>query len=225
MFPIYSRIKDNNQRFSNAYLQVAATIALITFPLMAGLMTLAEAFVYSSFGSKWEPSILLIMILAPIGLLQSIGTTVGSIYQAKARTDWMLKMGIIGGSLFVMSFIIGLKWGVIGVATAYAITASIIWYPALVVPFRLIDLRFSSLLKVLWQPLINSLMMMIVIIIFKAVLPVALSSTTVLGFSILLGIAVYSVASWISNRGQLEKLWYMAGFARKPVSTDADSGL
>jgi len=46
--------------------------------------------VLTLFGAGWMPVIPLLLILAPLGAVQSIATTVGHIYMAKGRTDWAL---------------------------------------------------------------------------------------------------------------------------------------
>lgn len=231
MFPVYSSIQDNNHRFANAYLKVAKNIALITFPMMLGILALASPFVLTIFGVKWQPVILLILILAPVGLSQSIGTTVGAIYTAKGRTDWMFRWGIGSGLFVIIAFTIGLHWGIIGVATAYAIATFSLSYPSFAIPFRLINLKFSQLLGVLWKPLMNSLIMFTAIIGFKAALlellsnravlnmigfekisSIVLTNAMILGLSIIVGIIVYSAASWVTSKEQLKELWALAGF-------------
>jgi len=231
MFPVYSSIQDDNIRFAKAYLKVATTIALISFPMILGILALASPFVLTIFGVKWQPVILLIMIFAPVGLLQSVGTTTGSIYTAKGRTDWMFRWGIGSGLFVIIASIIGLHWGIIGVATAYAIVTFSISYFNFAITFRLINLKFSWLLGVLWKPLMNSLIMFTAIIGFKMALlellsnrvvlsmigfekipPIGLTNAMVLGLSIIVGIIVYSAASWVTSKRQLKELWALAGF-------------
>ncbi len=215
MFPVYSNIQNDNKRFANAYLKVAATIAMISFPLMMGILALAEPFLLTVFGPKWQPAILLVMILSPVGMIQSLGTTNGNIYRAKGRADLQFRVGTVFTIILLISFVIGLRWGIVGVATAYAITSFGLLYPSFYIPLRLIDLKVSSLLKVLWQPFVNSTIMFVAVLGFKALLPATLPNGAVLGLSVVLGIVVYTAASWLTNRNQIEELWDTAGFNKK----------
>ena len=217
MFPAYSSIQHDNRRFCFVYLKIAATIAFITFPMMMGVLVLAEPFIVTVFGDNWQPVILLVMILAPVGLLQSIGTTTGAIYQAKGRTDWMFRWGIGAGIFITLAFVIGLQWGIVGVTVAYAIAVFSISYLSFAIPFRLIDLKVVRLLGVLWRPLLNSVIMFATILTFKAILPLTLSSVMVLNLSVVLGIVVYGASSWMINRKLLYELWDLAGL-KKMVS-------
>ena len=94
MFPAYSQLQDDDARFRSAYLRTAGMIALVTFPMMAGLWVSDRAHVVLTiFGQKWAQAIPLIKVLALVGMAQSIGATVGAIYQAKGRTDVMFRLG------------------------------------------------------------------------------------------------------------------------------------
>jgi PST family polysaccharide transporter len=203
MFPVYSQIQDDHARFRQAYLKVLAAIALITFPLMLGLMVLAKPFVLTVFGTPWEPMIVLLVILAPLGMVQSIGTTVGSIYQAKGRTDWMLRWGFVSGTIVIISFVIGLNWGTIGVAMAYAIVGIILTYPNFSIPFKLIGLSMSELWSALKKPLLCALLMVVVILGALYILPKDLAHIELLGILIPLGVFTYLIFTWKINRTQL----------------------
>lgn len=205
MFPAFSRVQDDDERFSRAYLKVAGILAMITFPLMLGLWAVAEPFVLTVFGPQWRPAVLLLMILAPVGMAQSIVTTVGVIYQAKGRTDWLLRWGIAVGVVVTVAFVVGLRWGIIGVAAAYAIASLVLFYPSFALPFRLINLPVRDLFGVLWRPFASGLLMLAVILGLRFVLPPDTASAGVLALAALTGIASYLAASWLFNREQLRE--------------------
>jgi O-antigen/teichoic acid export membrane protein len=112
-------------------------------------------------GEKWHPVASLLIILAPVGLMQSVITTVGNIYNAKGRADWLFRWGLFATALSVGSFFAGLPWGIRGVAFAYLIVNLLLVYPAFAVPFRLIDLKMNDFLRPLW-PILGFSMTMVV---------------------------------------------------------------
>lgn len=211
MFPVFSQIQNNDARFRAAYLRVVGTIALISFPMMVGLWKLAKPFALTFFGAQWQPVILLLMILSPVGILQSVITTIGIIYQVKGRTDWLFRWGIISGTLVVIAFVIGLQWGIIGVASAYTIATLILAYPNFAIPFRLIHLPVRDLGAVLWRPLVASLIMLGLLLVVGFLLPANLASGWVLGISVPIGCITYLLASWWLNRKQIQQLFDMIG--------------
>ncbi|MBE0596617.1 MAG: MOP flippase family protein, partial [Desulfuromonadales bacterium] len=206
MFPVYVRMQDDNARFSRTYLRVAAAVALVTFPLMLGLLALAEPFVLAVFGPSWQPVVLLLQILAPLGIAQAIVPLVGSIYQAKGRTDWMFRWGVVASALFVISFLIGIRWGVIGVALAYAVAFLALSYPAQAIPFRLIGLRVRELMAVLWRPFAISVLMAATVFGFTASIPAGTGSLLTLCLAVLIGITLYTGATLVFNRAQVRDL-------------------
>lgn len=203
MFPLYSRMQDDSGQFGWTYLKVASAIALISFPLMLGLTALAGPFVLTLFGAAWIPVIPLLLILAPLGALQSILTTAGDIYTAKGRTDWALWWTIGAGLLIVLSFVLGLPWGILGVSASYAIMCVLLTYPALAIPFRLIGLRVRDLGGVLWRPAACSLVMYAVVAGTVLWSPPGVPGWLTLSLLVPLGAAVYFACSWAINRALL----------------------
>jgi len=157
--PTFSKLQDENSKFCDVYLRLCSSIGIVTFPLLLGMVVLAKPFIFVTLGHQWTSIIPLLIILSPIGILQSLGTTAGYIYLAKGRTDLMFLWGCIAGFLYLLSFVIGLKWGIIGVSLAYAISNGILFYPSLLIPFRLIELKISKFLEVMWPILRSGLIM------------------------------------------------------------------
>ncbi|MCI0553869.1 MAG: MOP flippase family protein [Anaerolineae bacterium] len=215
MYPVLSSLQDDDEKFKSIYLKVIRSIAFISFPLMTAAFALAESLVLTIFGSKWQPVSLLVMILVPVGLIQSIGTTVGTIYQVKGRTDWMFRWGIGSGIFVVAVFVVGLRWGIVGVATAYAIAVGVLLYPSFAIPFHLIGLRFSAMLRALIPSLLASGLMLVGVWLFRSVLPASLSNAVILLLSIIFGCMFYLLMGWLTNREQLKELLNLAGFSRR----------
>ena len=205
-FPVYSQIQDDLPRFRNTYLKVTSLIATITFPMSLGLMIVADMVVLTLSGAEWKPAIPIVVILAPISLIQSIIATVGGIYQARGRTDLLFRIGIIVGLASAFSFLIGVRYGIIGIAVAYAIVTIALIYPNLAVPFRLIHLPIHNLLAALTRPFLCSLVMVAATLIAKILLPSVLPPLVVLVFLIGIGVVSYTTAAWFLNRYQVKEL-------------------
>jgi O-antigen/teichoic acid export membrane protein len=203
LLPIFSKIQDNNKAFLTIHLYIINTIAFVTFPIMLGLWCLADFMVPFAFGSKWIPIIPLLLILTPVGMLQSIITTVGAIYQAKGRTRLMLYWGIVSGMLAILAFIIGLHWGLIGIAAAYAILTILLAYPNFAIPYHVIDFSVVNIWYAIKKPLLNSIIMVVVILGIRFLITPCSFYWFFLGFFILIGFIVYVLMNWINNREQL----------------------
>lgn len=159
LFPAFSKLQNDNVRFQKAYLRVIFFISLVSFPIMTGLMASSEPLVNVLFGDKWDGLAILLVILAPSGMLRSIYTTVGSIYMAKGKTDIQLKLGTVNAILTVLGFIIGLQFGINGVAFSYLIVNLIMLYPTLYISWKQIGLSVKEGVKVLMPIFIISVLM------------------------------------------------------------------
>jgi len=137
-------------------------ISLFTFPAMLGLTVTSKPFVIVVMGIRWLPVAGLLTVFAPLGMAQSIFTLTGVIYYVKGRTDWMFRWGVASSILTVASFCVGLRWGIQGVAIAYAITWTLLLVPGLAIPFRLINLSVAEFFSHLWPALSSSLAMALV---------------------------------------------------------------
>jgi PST family polysaccharide transporter len=150
-------------------------------------------------GARWLSVVPLLWILCPVGLIQSIVTTIGQIYTAKGETGLMFLWGIGATTIFVLSFLVGALWGVQGVAIAYAMANVLLLYPALAIPFRLIGLRVRDLARSLAPVLLITLSMMAVTSAWLAVCSrfgIFHHPAVVLATSVAIGVFVYGTLVW-----------------------------
>lgn len=152
LFPTLVQIQDDLPRLRAAYLKAVSTIAFVTFPLMGGLFALADDFVFVVFGSAWAPMAPVLKVLSWVGMMQSIGTTMGVIYLATARTDIALKVTLVVSPVLIGGMAAGLPWGIFGVAIGYAIASFSLFYYTAVMSFRLVALRLSDFHAVVIRP-------------------------------------------------------------------------
>ncbi|MFW5891560.1 MAG: MOP flippase family protein [bacterium] len=106
-FPSFSQIKNQPLKIKKYYLKVLSMIALITFPMMAGLFIVAPEFINLVYGSDWSQAIIVIQILTIVGALQSLSTTAGTIYYSQGRADISLKYNLFTTVLLLIAFSLG----------------------------------------------------------------------------------------------------------------------
>ena len=197
LIPAFSRIQTEDDRFRSAYIRSSLLLGLVTFPVFAGITAVADPLVRTVFGQKWIPSIVLIQILAPVGMIQSVLGLVGQIYTAKGRTDWMFRFGLCASVVFVISFLIGARWGTAGVAGAYAIAFFLVaMYPTAAIPFRLIGLSVRTYVSsFLPQFAITGLMAGCCLLWERALTMLGVNSPPIhLATTIAIGAAIYTSA-------------------------------
>jgi PST family polysaccharide transporter len=146
LFPALSRMAGDKPRTKQLYLRCVSIIAFVTFPIMALIFGSAESLILAVYGPKWQAVAPVVRVFCVVGAFQSLGTTVGWIYQSQGRTDLMFRWGLGASFCIIASIVIGVFIGSIrAVAISYAITSvGLLSYPQFAIPGRLIGLRASE---------------------------------------------------------------------------------
>jgi O-antigen/teichoic acid export membrane protein len=151
MFPTLSNIQDDNLRIRNIYLKVVKMICFIVFPLIVGLYFTAENVIFLLFGEKWMAMVPVFKALSIFGFALAIGSVHGNIYLAKGKTGLQLKVGVFFKSLSIVAIIIGLKWGVLGVAYSLGVVSLLSQFPQIMITGNLIGLKLKEVIKALYK--------------------------------------------------------------------------
>lgn len=198
MFPALAEIGGDLPRFRAAYLRAVSAIATVTFPAMLGLLVTAPEVIGILYGPRWMPTVTILQVLCVVGMLQSISTTVGWIYLARARTDLMLWWGTGAAVVICSSFFVGVRWGVMGVTVAYALAYALLLVPSLLIPYRLIQLPLSDLLRSVGGTLAGAVVMACLVALVREVLVRSqVGQTLTLAASVASGVAIYSAWLWL----------------------------
>jgi len=153
MFPSLSLIQEDKRRVKRLFLRMTRTIALITFPMMAGLFVVAESFVLTLFGTQWADMIPILQVFCFTGLMQSVGTLTGNLYLSQGRSDLQLHVGLFVHAVAILGIVIGLRWGALGVAIGLTVASIINSYPSLFFAGRLVNLTYWQV----WYQLLSIL--------------------------------------------------------------------
>jgi O-antigen/teichoic acid export membrane protein len=119
-FPAFSRMSDDRERMADVWIRATRLVGVISFPALVGLVIVAPDFVHVVLGPRWSEATLVIQILAWVGLIQSLQTLSGEVLLALDRAAWLFRFTILWFVGSLGAFAIGVKWGIIGVATCYA---------------------------------------------------------------------------------------------------------
>jgi len=192
LFPALSSMQGSKSEVRRLFLFSNQAIAVLAFPLMLGLAAVADDFVKVLWGDKWLGAVTIIRVLAIAGAGNSVYTTTGWIYMSMGRSDRMLWWTLIVSPAYLICFAIGLRWGALGVAVAFALAVCVIfWYPTWRLAGSLIDLSFSEAMLNLRGPFVCAVVMAIGVLSLRLALGSALAPAIRLPLSILIGAGIY----------------------------------
>ena len=158
---------------------------------MLGLLVVAEEFVLTIFGPKWVGMIPALRVLCLVGLMQSVNATVGWIYNSQGRSDIQFWWILFGGILSIIAFAIGLTWGILGVSVAYAIRVFSTTWLNFTIPGRLIGMTFRDVARALYQPLLLSVGMALLVLLTGWLIPEDWPPVLRLAFLVTTGCVAY----------------------------------
>ncbi len=147
MFPSLCIIQKDKERVKGMYLRLTRSVALVSFPLMLGLLFCAENFVIGIFGRQWAEAIPIVQIFSVSGIVQSIVALSGNLFLCQGRADLAFRIGLFLKLVPIAGIIIGLKWGIIGVAIGLVVASFINAYPNLFFAGRLVSLSVSEIVR------------------------------------------------------------------------------
>jgi O-antigen/teichoic acid export membrane protein len=156
LYPVLSANQTDPDKQRTSYLQSVSFVALITAPLMGGLVALREPFIAVALGPRWASVAPLLVWLAPVGFVQSVLSTAPAVFMVKGRTDWLLGLNFCVAVLHIACWLVGARFGLQGIAAGYLVATLISAPIHLGVTARLIELPFSALYRALrWQVLLG----------------------------------------------------------------------
>ncbi|HEY7019310.1 MAG TPA: lipopolysaccharide biosynthesis protein [Gaiellaceae bacterium] len=125
-FPAFSRMSSDRERIADVWIRASRLVGTLAFPALTGLVIVAPDFVHVVLGDRWARATVIIQILAWVGLIQSLQTLNGEVLMALGKAGTLLRFTALWFVVTVAAFVIGLHWGIVGVALSYAISTALI---------------------------------------------------------------------------------------------------
>ena len=149
VFRAMSVVQDDLDRTRYMLYRTITLLMVYVFPFLVGLWWVAEQFVGVVYGEKWIPVVEPMRVLVLGGVLRTIWIPCGVTLKAQGRLTQLVVGEAIGLALTIALVVLGLQWGLRGVA--WAIVASALFYAVYsysivcrTIPTRLIDLAKAS---------------------------------------------------------------------------------
>lgn len=169
---VFASAQHDNAAIRRYLLSLTEGLAMVTFPIAAGLALVSREFILVLLGDKWEPAILPMALLVAYSGFRSISLLFGQVLVATGRARRNMHFGVIALIVLPILFMLGARWGTAGVAMAW-----IVGYPAVFVPFAMkytlneIGLSWSGYWRALWPALSSTAVMIAAVLGARLLLP------------------------------------------------------
>lgn len=113
VFPILSKVNDDDVAFRNYHLKFYNIAAYVIFPIVAGFMAIAKGFTIVLFTEKWLPSVPLLQIIVLSSISYFLGALFNQTIMAKGQGSLFLKLNVLKKIVGLVSIPVGLLYGLI----------------------------------------------------------------------------------------------------------------
>lgn len=191
-YPLMTSIQRDTKRLVDIYVKVMGIVTLITFPVFFGFIAISEEFVLIFLGDDWVSIIPVLMILSCARIITPISSLNLNILNAKGRSDLFLKTDLSKLPMTIITLIIALPYGIIGIAIGQVVTTFISFFINAYYPGKLFGFGWFEQVKLLMPTLLASLVMYvgIMFITFDDLL-------TQMLVKMILGAVIYICSCWV----------------------------
>jgi len=139
--PLLSQQQTSPEKFIATFLDFSKMLILTTSALAGLMFALTPEVVSLLYGEQWGKVVPILRWLALAGICSPMMNVVGNIFVALGRTRRMFFWSVYAIPILSVAFVIGLPYGPVGVARAYAITLLTavmlpgIWFAMRAVPY------------------------------------------------------------------------------------------
>jgi len=145
------RLAKEPDNFRRYYLNALSILAFVGMPLSVFLAIANRDLVLLLLGPQWGVTSGIFLFLS-LGIgVQILYATQGWLHISLGRTDRWVRWGLVSTPLILLSYIIGLRWGITGVAVARTAIFVILLLPGLWYAGKPINLKISRILSEIWR--------------------------------------------------------------------------
>lgn len=202
-FPIFSAIQDDSVRLKNAIAKTLRTMAFFVFPVLLGLIAIADELIEVVLTDKWLPAADYFKLLCLVGLFYIFGAINGEILKTKGKSNLILRLEIISKIVLVINIIITYRWGISAIILGQLATIFIYYLLSSFYVWKLIGYSIWQQIKDIYIYLLLSVTMFGVVSIFPLFISENLLKLIVMSVS---GMLFYSLAAVILKLDEIKEL-------------------
>jgi lipopolysaccharide exporter len=207
MFPVYTLLRTDIDRLRRAYIQNLQRIALFALPASVILLVAARPIVEGLLGSKWDPSIGPLRILALYGLVKSFTAPSGELVKGVGKPHLGLYFALLQVAVALPALVLlvpsrGISGAALGMFLGLAVSGTV----RLVVALNLVEASARELMRSLGP---SSLCAALLALTLALLLPAANALGPAAGLAVLVsaGGLVYVAATLTFARSIVAPMW------------------
>jgi O-antigen/teichoic acid export membrane protein len=220
-FPAYSRIKNDRTAVRWSFLKTVRLLMLVAAPFYCGLAVVAGPMVETLFGAKWLGMVPYIQLISLALILMTVQILFAPVTNALGRPSLSMFTALSGAFIFPIAFLVGARWGLIGMAWAWLIAAPLLLLVTVRLSAPLIGISFWQVARAMLPGLAPALVMAIGVGLTAQLLgPLGLAAPLRLAMLVALGAALYGALLWLLEREAITEVIRLV-IRRQPPAAEA----
>ncbi len=142
--PALSSLGHEPEKYRNYYYKFIFILSFFSMPLVMFLFLFSYEIVLVVLGEQWVEAAIVFQLLAITALIQPVAGTRGLVLISLGMTNKYFIWGIANAVFVIMGFLIGVKWGISGIAISYGIVNYLILIPSLMYCFHGTPIRVKE---------------------------------------------------------------------------------
>jgi O-antigen/teichoic acid export membrane protein/acetyltransferase-like isoleucine patch superfamily enzyme len=152
--PVLSSLQKQPDLFLKYFQRFMDVLATLMVPITLYCILEADFIITLLLGPQWDRVVPIFRILAITGIAYPIGFNAGTILLSLGLTKRYIYWSLFTGASFIISFAIGIPFGIEGVAKAFAIATYLIIVPSLWICIYRTNITFFVFIRALFWPLL-----------------------------------------------------------------------
>ncbi|MBX9797642.1 lipopolysaccharide biosynthesis protein [Sphingomonas sp.] len=214
-FAAYARLQEDEGAVGRAFVRGVGIIMAAALPFYAGMAATAEPLVLAALGEQWAEAVPVVRILAFAMPFMTFQTLIAPACDAIGRPGLSVRNGATGGVLLVAAYLVGVNWGIQGLALSWLSAYPLYIAISLRRTLPVLGVPFAAVAGAISAPLAAALAMGLAVAAAAHALPV-MTPWAQLGVLVPLGGTIYLTFLWIFARDVLSQL--IETLRRQPVA-------
>lgn len=148
LFPVFASLQHEKERLKRTFRKALSSMALITFPLLIGMIIIAKPLVLVLLTEKWLPSVPYLQLICVVGLLYPLQQVGMENIKALGRSDLFFRIEALTKILILIAIAITYRWGIKPMIYGQIVTACMAYVVTSIHIHQLIDYP-------LWEQLLD----------------------------------------------------------------------
>ncbi len=165
--PALSSLQAEKENYRRYYSNYIFLLSFFSMPLVMFLAIFSDELILIVLGNKWIEASYIFKLLAITSFIQPVASTRGVVMVSTGNTKRYFVWGIANAIFVIIGFMIGIYWGIAGIAISYAIVNYLILFPSLHYAFKDSFITVGLFFRVIKYPLVISVVSGLAMISFR----------------------------------------------------------